>query len=140
MNEISRAAQQLRDLSETELDILCRRHDVRVLTLFGSAARVGDRPPDRSASDLDIGVIFQPGSRRDLQGLIEDLIDTLGTEQIDVLDAERASETARLRAIADGEPLYQSEAMAYANALMAAEALFMETAWMRRQALESLSP
>ncbi|MPZ54427.1 MAG: hypothetical protein GEU79_17155 [Acidimicrobiia bacterium] len=136
MGEIQTALRRIRTLSEEEFDTICRAHSVRVLTLFGSAVD----PATDDPGDLDIGVMFEPGDPHDILGLLEDLVSVLGTERVDLLDAERATETARVRAIADGEGLYESEPMAYAEAAMAADALFMETAEMRRAALASLNP
>lgn len=133
MDEVREALRRLRSLPDAELDRLCRRHGVRVLTVFGSAA-AGEPAPD----DLDVGVVFEPDADHDVPGLLEDLVRLLGTEQIDVLDAPRASETARVRAIADGEALYESEPTAYADAAAAADTLFLETAPLRRDALASL--
>lgn len=136
MNEVTAARARLHALGEAELDELCHRHGVRVLTLFGSSAD----PEADDPGDLDLGVVFEPGGDHDMLGLLDSLVRTLGTERIDLLDAERASETARRRAIADGVGLYESEPMALAFAAMAADGLFMETNEMRRAALDSLSP
>lgn len=126
------ALRRLRALDDAELDQLCRRHNVRVLTVFGSALQ------DPDPGDLDLGVLFEPGAPHDLHALLEDLVALLGSEDLDLLDAQRASETARMRAITDGEPRYESEPTAYATAAMAAEALYLETAWLRRAALDSV--
>lgn len=136
MNEIIEARRRLLSLHDTVLEELCRRHAVRVLTLFGSAADHDVTDPH----DLDIGVLFEPGSSPNHLALLDDLVRLLGTERIDLLDAQHASETARVRAIADGQALYESEPTAYAFAAMAADTLFMETRAMRRSALESLQP
>ncbi len=135
MNEVAAARARLHALGEAELDEMCQRHGVRVLTLFGTGADPNADEP----GDLDLGVVFEPDADHDLLGLLDSLVRVLGTERIDLLDAERASETARRRAIADGIGLYESEPMALAFAAMAADALFMETSDMRRAALESLS-
>lgn len=134
VGEVARARQTLLGLHDEQLDAICRRHEVRLLTLFGSAAD----PDVDEPGDLDIGVMFEPGRPHDLLGLLDELITLLGTEEIDLLDVERASETARRRAIADGVGLYEREPMALANASMAADAMFMETEHMRRRALDSL--
>lgn len=136
MDQVTAAQARLRELSDAELDEVCRRRGVRVLTLFGSAAD----PAVEDPADLDIGVVFEPGEPRDILGLLDDLVTLLRTERIDVLDAERASETARRAAIADGVGLYEREPMALAFAAMAADAMFMETSRMRRAALGSLTP
>lgn len=130
------ALETLRGLGDAEVDALCRPHGVRVLTVFGSALDTDIDHP----RDLDLGVVFEPGGTRDVLGMLETLVARLGTERLDVLDAGRASETARMRAIAQGEAIYESEPGAYANAAAAAEALYLETAPMRRAALEALAP
>ena len=134
MDEVRAALDALRGLSAAELDGLCRRHGVRVLTVFGSAVE----PTVEEPHDLDIGVVFEPGSDHDVLGLLETLVDHLGSERVDVLDASQASETARFRAIAEGEARYESEPTAYAFAAAAAATLYMETAPMRRAALADL--
>ena len=134
MDEVRAALDILRGLSDAELDGLCRRHGVRVLTVFGSAVE----PAVDEPHDLDVGVVFEPGSDHDVLGQLETLVDRLGTERIDVLDASQASETARFRAIAEGEALYESEPAASAFAAAGAATLYMETAAMRRAALADL--
>jgi predicted nucleotidyltransferase len=136
MEEVRAALETLRDLPDAELDRLCRRHHVRVLTVFGSATDLSVAAPQ----DLDIGIVFEPGSDHDVLGLLETLVATLGTERLDLLDAERASETARYRAIAEGEPLYESEPTAFANAYAAAVMLYLDTARFRHEALAHPRP
>lgn len=133
MNESRAALHRLRNLPAPVLDEVCRAHGVRVLTAFGSA--VGD---EAQPGDLDLGVVFEPGRPHDLHRLLEALVDLLGTERIDLLDAPRASETARMRAIGEGEALYESEPTAFAIAAAAAMVLYWETAPMRAAALEEL--
>jgi len=53
------------ELPEAEIVEICRRHQVRELSLFGSAARGGMRP----ASDVDLLVDFLPGARPGLLGV-----------------------------------------------------------------------
>ncbi len=53
------------ELPETEIVEICRRHQVRELSLFGSAAR-GEMRPD---SDIDLLVDFLPGARPGLLGV-----------------------------------------------------------------------
>ena len=52
------------DLPETRIAEICRRHQVKELCLFGSAAR-GEMRPD---SDFDLLVDFLPGARPGLLG------------------------------------------------------------------------
>ena len=104
--------------------------------MFGSAVDADVVAP----ADLDIGIVFEPGSDHDVLGLLESLVTELGTERVDVLDAERASETARYCAIAEGRPLYESEPTAFANANAAAVMLYLDLAHLRRQALAHPAP
>ena len=53
------------ELPEAKLADFCRRHQVRELALFGSAAR-GEMRPD---SDIDLLVDFLPDARPGLLGL-----------------------------------------------------------------------
>src|ERR1022692_4118803 len=53
------------ELPEAEIADICRRHQVRELSLFGSAAR-GEMRPD---SDIDLLVDFLPEARPGLIGL-----------------------------------------------------------------------
>jgi predicted nucleotidyltransferase len=53
------------ELPEAEIAEICRRHQVRELSLFGSAAR-GEMRPD---SDVDFLVDFLPGARPGLLGV-----------------------------------------------------------------------
>lgn len=64
-------------VDETELADLCRRYQVRELSVFGSAAR-GEMRPD---SDIDLLVEFLPDANIDLvdhAGLMLDLSQLLG--------------------------------------------------------------
>jgi predicted nucleotidyltransferase len=53
------------ELPEAGIVEICRRHQVRELSLFGSAAR-GEMRPD---SDVDLLVDFLPGARPGLLGV-----------------------------------------------------------------------
>lgn len=53
------------ELPDAEIADICRRHQVRELSLFGSAAR-GEMRPD---SDIDFLVDFLPAARPGLLGL-----------------------------------------------------------------------
>jgi len=53
------------ELPEAEIADICRRHQIRELSLFGSAAR-GEMRPD---SDIDLLVDFLPGARPGLLGV-----------------------------------------------------------------------
>ncbi|WP_433503862.1 type VII toxin-antitoxin system MntA family adenylyltransferase antitoxin [Pseudonocardia halophobica] len=74
---------------------------VDALVLHGSRAR-GDHRQD---SDWDLGVLSSDGA--DLASLVTLLVDTLGTEAVDVVDLGRASALLRYRAARDGITLVE---------------------------------
>jgi predicted nucleotidyltransferase len=74
---------------------------VDALLLHGSRAR-GDH---RSDSDWDLGVLTTGDT--DLAALVTLLVDTLGTEAVDVVDLGRASALLRFRAARDGLALVE---------------------------------
>lgn len=136
------------------LDELCRRHEVRILTVFGSTARESlglaasggcggaggsagsPAPPPR---DLDVAVRFEPGHRRDLLALLDELIRLTGSDDIDLLVLDDAGPVARERALVGCVALYESESGAYANAQMAAMCERMDTDWLRRLDLQAMA-
>jgi predicted nucleotidyltransferase len=86
-------------LPEAEIAEICRRHQVRELSLFGSAVR-GEL---RSDSDIDFLVDYFPDARPsllDLIGMMNELSDLLG-RKVD-LGVKRALK-ARYRAAILGE-------------------------------------
>jgi predicted nucleotidyltransferase len=130
-----RALDRLRVVARTgELDQLCARHGVRIMSVFGSTAAGADNP-----RDLDIAVAFLPGAEAQVLDLVEDLVALTGTEAIDLLVLNRAGPVAKERALVGAVPLYQNEPCAYANAQMAAMLERMETDWLRRLDLEAMA-
>lgn len=115
------------------LEELCRRHGVRVMTVFGSAAR-----PDLDPRDLDVAVGFEPGLGGDVLTLLDDLTVLTGSDDVDLLVLERAGPVARERALVQCLPLYESEPTAYATAQVAAVGERMDTDWLRALDLETL--
>jgi predicted nucleotidyltransferase len=116
-----------------ELDELCRRHAVRVLTVFGSAAR-GE--PD--ARDLDVGLLSEPDRPFDASSVVADLIDLTGVGRVDLAHLNRAGPLLRERALVGCVPLYESRSGAYAAAQTAAIGQRIETDAARRADLELL--
>ena len=108
------------------LDELCRRHSIRVLTVFGGAAR-----PDGDPRDLDVAVGFEPLRAGDVLGLLDDLSVITGSDDVDLLVLERAGPVARERALVQCLPLYESEPTAFATAQVAAMGERMDTEWLR---------
>ena len=117
-----------------ELDALCDRHAVRVLTVFGSAAR--DEP---RARDLDIGVISEPDATFDPVSLITALVALTEVEEIDMAHLNHGSAVIRERALVGSIPLFESAAGRYADAQTAAIGERIETDAMRRLDLELLA-
>lgn len=115
------------------LDALCARHDVRIVTVFGSAAGPGSTP-----RDLDVAVRFTPGRRGDVLALLDDLSRLTGSDDVDLLVLDDAGPVAKERALVGCVALFESEPGAYANAQMAAMCERMDTEWLRRLDLETL--
>lgn len=116
-----------------ELDALCRRHRIRVLTVFGSAAR-----GEPGARDLDIGVLLEGGARIDYLGLIDDL-QQITQANIDVVHLNPAGPVLRERALVGSVVLDESEPGAWAAASTAAMQDRMDSDWLRRMALDFLA-
>lgn len=127
-------ARLLRSADDGSLARLCERHDVEVLTLFGSA-----RTDAASARDVDIAVRFRGRATPDPVPLVGDLIDLLGTNAVDVLLVDRATPTGRFAALVEALPLYETAEGVWASAQMAAAVEFYETEWLRRLDLEQLA-
>jgi predicted nucleotidyltransferase len=116
-----------------ELDELCARHRVRILTVFGSAAR-----GERNARDLDIGVMFEPDADPDYYAIIGHLMDVTDTD-IDFVHLNRGGPVIRERALVGSIALFESEPGALASAQIAAVLERMDTDWMRRLDLELMA-
>ncbi|MBA3278923.1 MAG: nucleotidyltransferase domain-containing protein [Geodermatophilaceae bacterium] len=116
-----------------ELDVVCTRLGIRVLTVFGSAVRGATSP-----RDLDIAVLYQPGGTPDDLRTLEQLSDLAGTDQIDLLVLDRATPTARRNAVVPALPLFESEPGAFASFQMAAIGEYLETDWLRALDLDLL--
>ena len=116
-----------------ELEVLCRRHRIRVLTVFGSAAR-----DDPAARDLDVGVLLEPGASIDYLPLIDD-IERLTGANVDVVHLNGAGPVLRERALVGSVVLDESEPGAWASASTAAVLERMDTEWLRRLDLDLLA-
>ena len=90
-------------INEARLAELCKKHDVRVLKLFGSASR-GDERPD---SDIDLLVEFEGDkSLFDLIGLELELEEFLGRD-VDLLTEPALSPYLRDRILASASVIYE---------------------------------
>src|SRR3954451_7764110 len=109
-----------------ELDALCERHAVRVLTVFGSAAQ--DRP---EARDLDVAVLSEPGASLDPIALITDLIELTGVQNLPLAHLNHGGPVLRERALVGSVPLFESAPGRFADAQTAGIGERIETDAMR---------
>lgn len=116
------------------LDVVCRRHRVRALTVFGSTAHGASDP-----SDLDVGVLVEPGAGFDRLAFVNDLEDLSGTDSVDVAHLNNGGPLIRERALVGSVPLFESRSGAIAEAQIAAVLERMDTDWMRRLDLELMA-
>lgn len=77
-----------------------------LLLLFGSRAR-GDA---HAGSDWDLGYLAD--ARFDAAGLLAALVETVGRDDIDLVDLARAGGLLRYRAARDGDVLFESRSRA----------------------------
>lgn len=115
------------------LDDVARRHQLGVLTVFGSAAR-----RDPTARDLDVAVAFSPGAP-DLLALLDELSALTGSDDVDLLDLGSAGPVARERALVGCVALYESEHGLVARMRGDAIVQRMDTDWLRRLDLDLLA-
>lgn len=116
------------------LDSLGARYGIRVLTVFGSAARA-----EPTARDLDIAVAVEPGSDLDVLGLLDALVELTGVDAVDLAHLDRGGPLLKERALVGCVPLFESVEGAYASAQMAAIGERVETDALRRLDLDLLA-
>ena len=93
------------DIDRRRVADLCRRHQIRRLALFGSAAR-GEL---RAESDVDLLVEFLPGTRVGLRFItIQDELTTLLGRQVDLCTPGFLSPHFRERVLDEAVPLYDA--------------------------------
>lgn len=119
---------RLREAADSgELDLLCARHAVRVLTVFGSAGRA-----EPGARDLDVAVLSEPLLPFDPVALVNDLVTLTGVQDVDLAHLNRAGPVLRERALVGCVPLFESGPGRYALAQTAAIGERIETDAARR--------
>lgn len=89
---------------------VARRHDLRLVVVFGSAAR----HETSEASDLDLGVLGSSGAV-DPTALTNAFIRELGVQGIDLVDLRRADPLLLQLAARDGRALFEAEAGEHAR-------------------------
>jgi predicted nucleotidyltransferase len=116
---------------QARLSSLPRRHaDLHLLLLFGSRAR-GDA---RDASDWDFAYVAD--GTFDVAALQLDLVDTLGTDQLDVVNLEQAGALLRFRAARDGIVVFARAPLDYERFWLAAVQFWCEAGPTIRAAYE----
>jgi hypothetical protein len=93
------------DVDEAALGELCRRYDVRRLSVFGSRAR-GDAGPE---SDVDVLVEFEEGCRVGLRFIsLQDELTNLFGRPVDLCTSGFLSPHFRARVVLEAVPLYEA--------------------------------
>lgn len=118
-----------------ELDRVCERRGVRLLGVFGSAARRAHDPTAPAPSDLDVSVAFV--GRPALLELLDDLVRITDDDNIDLLPLDDAEPVARAAGFT-GIGLYERVAGDWAESQMAALAERRDTEHLRRLDLDAL--
>ena len=127
--------ERLRRLARSgELDALCERRGIVLLSVFGSATR-----PEGQPADLDVAVAFDRAADPDLVGLTNELIEVTGVEALDLMDLRRAGHIARERALVGAVGLFEAAPGGFARAQMAAATSRMDTDWLRRLDLKLMA-
>jgi hypothetical protein len=94
------------EFPEAEIADICRRHQVRELSLFGSAAR-GEMRPD---SDVDFLVDFLPGARPGVSGvsaMMRELTTLLG-RRVDLAVKPALKPLIRYEVLAEAPLIYEA--------------------------------
>jgi predicted nucleotidyltransferase len=105
---------------------LAERLGLGLVVAFGSAAR-----GEATARDLDIAVASRSGDLHPTHVVLA-LMDLTGTDDVDLLDLDRAGPVARQHALVPGEPLYEFPPGEFGRQQMRASGERLSTEWMRR--------
>lgn len=116
------------------LDDFCKRYRVRVLTVFGSAARDATEP-----RDLDVGVLLEAGAEFDPLAFQSDLEALAYTDRLDVAHLNEGGPLIRERALVGSIVLFEGRPGTMAEAQIAAILERMDTDWLRRLDLELMA-
>lgn len=116
------------------LAALCHRNAVLVLTVFGSAI-----DQDTEPHDLDVAVKFRSPGESDPLRLIEELADMTGSDELDLMDLDRADPVARSIALTDCQPLFEASVGDYIREQMRAVQERLDTGWLRAMELKRLA-
>lgn len=131
---IAEALHRLESASEDgRLEVVCRRLDVVLLTLFGSAVRDAG-----SAHDLDVAALFGQRSVMAPLELVGALVDITGTDDVDLLVLDDADPVARFNATSRGLPLYADAPTRWGTTQMGYATMMFDTEHLSRAELERL--
>lgn len=119
-------------LDDGRADPVVRHHGIDLIVLFGSALTDVDH-----AHDLDIA-IGHNGSL-DMLEFMTDLYRLTGSEAIDVIDLNGASEVTKGEVFGTGRPLLQIPRGIFAERAADALTRLWDSKWLRRLQLESLA-
>ncbi len=109
-----------------------RTAGLRLIVLFGSAAREGTGRPE----DIDLGVLGT--APLDAIELTSRFTRALGTQGVDVTDLRTADPLLLMLAARDGVPLYQADPAAFARFASLAVRRYADTRKFRRMEKEQL--
>ncbi len=113
---------------------LLEKKGVLLAYLFGSLAATGEkalRPP----GDVDLAVLTRDGPAWELQ---EMLIESLGTDRLDLVDLRRASPVLRFEILCSSRPIYISDEEIRGRYEMETLHLYRDTEPMRKRQREAL--
>lgn len=107
---------------------------VELLVVFGSRARGSHQ----AGSDLDVGVLFQPGARLDPEA-VDAVRNTLeSAENLDLVCLNHAGPLLLNEVALDGEPRFENLPGAFERFRLRAFKRYMDTAKFRRAQAEAL--
>ena len=118
-------------------EAVLRAAGVRLIVVFGSAARGADRPD----SDLDVGVLFDGAGRAPLLGEPAEPFEARREAVADALRADREIDLVVLDEVdplllhevaVDGRPVFQAEPGIFEEFRIRAIKRYFDTAWIRR--------
>ncbi len=120
--------------ADGRLEVICRRLDVGLMTVFGSAVR-----DPETARDVDVAALFGERSPMAPLHLVNALVDLTGTDAVDLLVLNDADPVARFNATSRGRPLYQDAPMRWGMTQMGYATMLFDTEHLRRAELDRMA-
>ena len=124
------------DIEERLVSIapLLEKKGVLLAYLFGSLVAKDEKVP-RMPGDVDLAVLTREGPTWEQQ---EALVESLGTDRLDLVDLRRASPVLRFEILCGGRPIYISDEEIMERYEMETLHLYRDTEPMRRRQREAL--